>query len=369
MIARGELVVDLISGNVTAQGLQYPPSILERILVNASRAARVYRPHPLGQPEAREAISAYYHSQGVTIPAGRILLTPGTSLAYWYAFSVLCDPGDEILVPRPSYPLCDEIARAAGIHLVPYRLDESRGWAIDVDDLEAHVSHRTRAIILISPHHPTGAVVNTAELEAIAEIAGRRKLPMIADEVFGEFLYGLDALPRPAATRAPLVITLNGFSKLFALPGIKLGWIALSGDAALVAPVTTALETLSDAFLPVNEIVQAAVPEIFQHGEEFLPTYRREIADRRDATLRGLAAAPGLTIVPPRGGFYVAARVTSLTLPDDEALAIHILQSTGCLVHPGFFYDLDPTHLVLSVVGDSAVSGPALQRVVAALSG
>jgi aspartate/methionine/tyrosine aminotransferase len=367
MLARGEPVVDLISGNVTGQGLAYPQAVLESILADAARRARVYRPHPLGQPAAREAISGYYRSRGVEIPADQILLTPGTSLAYWYTFLVLCNPGDEILTPRPSYPLFDEIARIAGVRMASYRLDESRGWAIDLADLETHITPRTRAIVLISPHNPTGAVASTAELDALAEIASRHALPIIADEVFSEFLFGLDRLPRPAATRAPLVITLNGFSKLFALPGIKLGWMALSGNDEFVRPVLTALEALSDAFLPVNEIVQAAVPQIFEQGEEFLARYRREIAGRTEATLAALARISSLTLVPPRGGFYAAVRVTA-PRHDDEELALHLLRSAGCLVHPGFFYDLDPAHLVLSTVLDPAVAEPAIARIAAALA-
>jgi aspartate/methionine/tyrosine aminotransferase len=369
MLARGEPVVDLVSGNVTEQGLAYPQAVLEHILTDAARRASVYRPHPLGQPEARAAISAYYRAHGLEIPPEQILLTPGTSLAYWYAFSVFCDPGDEILTPRPSYPLFDEIARIAGVRTASYRLDESRGWAIDLADLEARLSPRTRAIVLISPHNPTGAVASASELEALAEIAARRALPIIADEVFSEFLFGLDRLPRPAATRAPLVITLNGFSKLFALPGIKLGWMAFSGNAAVVQPVLAALEAMSDAFLPVNEIVQAAVPSIFAEGQDFLREYRSEISRRRDAALAALAAAPGVSVVPPRGGFYAAVRVETPSVPDDEALALHLLRTAGCLVHPGFFYDLDPVHLVLSLVSDPAVSEPALKRLTAALGG
>ncbi len=367
MLARGEPVVDLISGNVTEQGLAYPQTVLEHILTDAARRASVYRPHPLGQPEARAAISAYYRAHGLTIPPERILLTPGTSLAYWYAFSVFCDPGDEILTPRPSYPLFDEIARIAGVRVASYRLDESRGWAIDLADLEARLSPRTRAIVLISPHNPTGAVASAAELDGLAEIASRHALPIIADEVFSEFLFGLDRLPRPAATRAPLVITLNGFSKMFALPGIKFGWMTLSGDDDRVRPVLSALEAMSDAFLPVNEIVQAAVPKIFEEGQEFLGRYRREIARRKDATLAALTRSAMLSLVPPRGGFYAAVRVAT-RMHDDEELALHLLPSAGCLVHPGFFYDLDPTHLVVSTVSDPAIAEPAIARIAAALA-
>ena len=367
LLARREPVVDLISGHVTGQGLAYPHAVLESILADAARRARVYRPHPLGQPAARAAISAHYRSHGLAIPPERILLTPGTSLAYWYAFLALCDPGDEILTPRPSYPLFDEIARIAGVRTVAYRLDESRGWAIDLADLEDRMSPRTRAIVLISPHNPTGAVASAAELDALAAIATRHALPIIADEVFSEFLFGLDRLPRPADTSAPLVITLNGFSKMFALPGIKLGWMALSGDDDRVRPVLSALEAMSDAFLPVNEIVQAAVPMIFDEGRAFLSRYRREIARRKDATLAALSRSSSVSVVPPHGGFYPAVRVN--TAMDDDDLALHLLRSSGCLVHPGFFYDLDPVHLVLSVTGNPETAEPALRRLVSALPG
>ena len=250
---------------------------------------------------------------------------------------------------------------------VAYRLDESRGWSIDLADLEDRISPRTRAIVLISPHNPTGAVASAAELDVLAEIASRHALPIIADEVFSEFLFGLDRLPRPAATRAPLVIALNGFSKMFALPGIKLGWMALSGDDEWVRPVLSAVEAMSDAFLPVNEIVQAAVPKIFEEGQAFLSQYRREVARRKDATLAALSRSSSVSVVPPRGGFHAAVRVN--TAMDDEDLALHLLRSSGCLVHPGFFYDLDPVHLVLSLVSDPAVSEPALKRLTAALGG
>jgi len=367
-IGRGEPVIDLISGNVTEHGIRFPQSVLDPIWRDAARKTRVYRPHPLGQPAAREAISSYYRSLGLTIPSDRILLTPGTSLAYWYVFSILCDPDDEVLTPRPSYPLFDDIARMAHVRLVSYRLEESRDWAIDLADLEAKVSPRTRAIVLVSPHNPTGAVAAEDEIRGIAEIAARRSLPVIVDEVFGEFIFGRDALPRPAATGAPLVFTLNGFSKMFALPGLKLGWIALSGDDGLVRQAVTALETVSDAFLPVNETVQASAPAIFREGNAFLTRYRKEITRRRDATIEALTDRPALGFVPPRGGFYIAIRVASPVSLDDEELALHVLRSTGCLVHPGFFYDLDPTHLVVSLVSDPAVSGPALRSLAGALA-
>jgi aspartate/methionine/tyrosine aminotransferase len=363
--AQGLSVVDLVSGNVTEQGLAFPPDVLQSILADATAAARTYRPNPLGQLPAREAISVYYRAHGIDIPAAQIVLTPGTSLAYWYAFSAFCDPGDEVLTPRPSYPLFDEIARLAHVRLTTYRLDETRGWAIDIDDLAAAITDRTRAIVLISPHNPTGAVATREAVEGLAAVARARGLPIIADEVFGEFLFGLDAFPRPAATNAPLVVTLNGLSKMFALPGMKLGWMALSGDPAAVTNALGALERMSDAFLPVNEIAQAATPRILSDGRPFLERYRSAIAQRSRDALALIGESPRVSLVCPRGGFYASVRVDSAL--DDEALALHILRTSGVLVHPGFFYDLDPTHIVLSLVSAPETGRDAIRRLLTAI--
>src|SRR5207302_5604535 len=154
--------------------------------------------------------------------------------------------------------------------------------------------------ILISPHNPTGMVADDAQLAGLAEIAARHHLPIISDEVFSEFLFGLDKLPRPAATQAPLVFTLNGFSKMFALPGIKLGWMAVSGDAHLVKKSLNVLEMISDTFLPVNEMVQFAVPLIFEHGVEFQRKYAEWLRQCFERAMAGLA---DVDFVRPRGGF------------------------------------------------------------------
>ena len=211
--ARGREVIDLVSGNVTEHGIVYPQDLLADILARASRRAAVYRPDSMGQRPAREAVARYYESQGLPVSPDSVLLTPGTSISYWYCFKLLADPGDEVLCPSPSYPLFDYIASMSGVDMVPYPMLESRGWRIDLERLELMVSTRTRAVVLISPHNPTGHVAGAAELDALAEIARRHGLAIISDEVFSEFLFTVESLPRPAVLSAPLVITLNGFSK------------------------------------------------------------------------------------------------------------------------------------------------------------
>src|SRR5215467_9435130 len=312
----GVKLVDLVRGNVNEHGIVYPPEILAGILKEAAAAARIYRPDSLGQPSAREAIARYYAR--LDISADHVLLTPGTSISYWYCFKLLAENGDEILCPQPSYPLFDYIARLAGLYMRHYRLDEGRDWAIDLEHLESQITAGTRAIILISPHNPTGMVADEEQLKGLADIATRHGLPIISDEVFSEFLYEMDSFPRIAATGAPLVFTLNGFSKMFALPGIKIGWMAITGEDSLVKKSIAALDLISDTFLPVNEIAQFAVPDLFVHGKDFLEHYKQWISQCRTAAVDGLA---GLSFVKPRGGFYV-------TVPsgqDEEEAAAHRL--------------------------------------------
>jgi len=356
----GHQIIDLVRGNVNEHGIAYPAEILQETLGKAAQRAQVYRPDSLGQRVAREAIAQYY--AGLTIPPEQILITPGTSVSYWYCFKLLAEPGDEILCPQPSYPLFDYIARLAGVHMANYRLLESRQWAIDLDYLENQITGRTRAIVLISPHNPTGMVADSDQLRELADIAARHSLPIISDEVFNEFVFGLEPFPRVAATNAPLVFTLNGFSKLFALPGIKIGWMAISGDKDLVGKSMAALELISDTFLPVNEIAQFAVPDIFKRGQDFLARYKAWVSQCRGAALDGLK---GISFVPPVGSFYF-----TLPIPhDEEEAAATLLERHRILVHPGYFYDIRPDHLVMTFIDDPASLPNHFARIAAVCAG
>lgn len=360
LIRQGRRITDLVSGNVNEHGLRFPQELLETILVEASRSCQVYRPDPLGHLAARQAVSRYYSAQGMSVPEASILLTPGTSISYWYCFRLLADEGEEILCPRPTYPLFDYIARLSGVRLAYYPLDESTGWSIDVDRLENQISNATRALVLISPHNPTGHVACVEEIRGLAEVARRHNLALIADEVFSEFLAGQDLLPRLAASDAPVVFTLNGFSKMFALPGIKLGWIAVTGNPGHVAEAIRALELISDTFLPVSEITQAAAPAIFSQGASFLELYREEINARREPVLRALGDIPSLEFEPPDGGFYVTLRLVGL---DEEEVSETLLREQGLLLHPGWFYDMDPHHVVFSFVQNREEMTRHLERI------
>ncbi len=332
----GVAIVDLIGGSPNNIGITFPQAVLDGILTRASARARTYRPESLGQRVARDAIAAHYGNPSVS--AEHILLTPGTSTAYWYLFKLLCEPGDHVLCPVPTYPLFDYIARLAGVEVSHYRLDEDRGWAIDLRDLEDQITGQTRAVVLISPHNPTAMVASRDQLRSVAAISRRHQLPIISDEVFWNFGVENHPVPRPLETDAPLVFTLNGFSKMYALPGLKLGWTAISGEDALVEKSITTLELIADTFLPVNEIVQFAVPDIFDQGAAFLKDYTRRVRMCRDTLLEILGP---VVRIPPSGGFYVVIPFNAKKCyAEEEELAIMLLEEDHILVHPGYFYDI-----------------------------
>ncbi len=351
---QGAPIVDLVRGNVNAHGISYPEDTLREILSEAMAAARVYRPDSFGQPVAREAIALYYSS--LKLQSEQILITPGTSVSYWYCFKLLAEEGDEILCPQPSYPLFDYISKICGVNMSHYRLRESKEWAIDLDHLESQISTRTRAIVLVSPHNPTGMVAGRDQLEGLAEIAQRHHLPIISDEVFSDFLFGIETLPRPAETKAPLVFTLNGFSKMFALPGIKLGWMAVSGDDTLVRKSMSALEMISDTFLPVNEMVQFSVPQIFSRGRNFKENY---LAWVQLCFEKAMSSLVDVDFVRPRGGFYI----TVPTFEDEDKASTDLLRDHGILTHPGYYYDIKPNHLVMTFIHEPQTLTKSFRRI------
>ena len=334
-------VIDLVHGSVHDAGIFFPEDVLNDILRESAKLARAYRPDAMGQKSARTSIARYVDND-----PERLLLTPGTSVSYWYAFRLLAEPGDQILCPTPSYPLFDYIARMSGVELATYRLDEDRSWQIDLDHLESQIGDRTRAIVVISPHNPTGMVANRSQQASLGELARRHDVPIISDDVFREFIFDGNEAHGSANTNAPLVFSLNGFSKMFALPGMKLGWMSISGDEPLVVRAMRTLEMMSDTFLPVNEIAQFSVPGVIGRGQEFLATYKNRIESARNDAVAALGSA---LVTPPQGGFYCVIPFERAI--EEEELAIELVTEEKVLVHPGYFYDIEGQHLVFSFVG------------------
>jgi alanine-synthesizing transaminase len=351
--------VDLTSSNPTSQGLIFPPEIL-RAASEGFWATRRYEPDPRGSPAARAAIVAYYAGRTPPLPisADEIFITASTSEAYSLLFALLADPGDNLLAPNVTYPLFEYLAALRGLELRPYQLDEAAGWAIDEASLLAAADARTRGVLLVSPHNPTGAVL----AEPLAALR-RLGLPIICDEVFAPFTYAAPAVPPVGALHPELpVFTLNGISKLFALPDMKLGWVALNGAGRAFAP---RLELLNDTFLGANGLSQHLLPALFAAGMPFVASMVERVRANLDHGLRAMAGHPRLAARPPDGGYYLFPAVRGWR--DEERLALHLIDH-GVLVHPGYFYGEVPgAHLMLSALTEPAPFAEGVARLTAAL--
>jgi alanine-synthesizing transaminase len=358
--AAGAGYIDLTSSNPTHHGLLFPPDVL-RDAAGGYWSNRRYEPDPRGMPAAREAIARYYagRTPPLALDPDDIYLTASTSEAYSLLFALLADPGDNVLAPSVTYPLFDYLAAAHHVELRPYALDEQRGWRIDPASLRLQVDAHTRAVLVVSPHNPTGMVVQGA-LPSLAPLG----LPVICDEVFAEFPYGAPAVP-PFGTLYPElpVFHLGGISKLFALPDLKLGWIALSGPAR--ARFGERLEVLNDTFLGANALAQHMLPALFDHGRSFVAGMRAHFRANLDMALGMLSANEQFRVHPPDGGYYLFPEV--LGWDDEEELVLHLLDH-GVLVHPGFFYGYERgTHIMISCIGEPEVLRAGVERIAEAL--
>jgi alanine-synthesizing transaminase len=359
-VLAGAGYIDLASSNPTTQGLLFPPALL-RAASDSYWQARRYAPDPRGGLAAREAIAAGYRRRTppLALALDDIFITASTSEAYGLLFTLLCDPGDNLLAPSVSYPLFEYLAAAQHVELRPYPLDEARGWAIDEAGLLGAADARTRGVLLVSPHNPTGAVL-ARPLAALDRLG----LPLIVDEVFAAFAYALPEVPPLAALHPALpVFTLNGISKQLALPDMKLGWIALNPPARSYA---ARLELLNDTFLGASGLIQHMLPALLREGRPFVEAMVAQVRRNLEAAVARLAACPRLRVRPPDGGYYLFPEVFGW---DDEEELVLFLLERGVLVHPGYFYgEPEGCHLMISCLTapDQLVAG--LDRLVAALS-
>ncbi|MFH1566730.1 MAG: pyridoxal phosphate-dependent aminotransferase, partial [Gemmatimonadota bacterium] len=262
---RGAPILDLMLSNPTQAGLAYPDGLWQAL---RRAEASAYRPEPLGRPSARAAVRSYYGEKGTIVAAERVLLTASTSEAYAFLFKLLADPGDEVLVPRPSYPLFEFLAGLEGVAARTYPLRYRAGrWETDLDQLAAAITDRSRAIVVVSPNNPTGNSVRPEERAALEDLAAECGLALIADEVFAD--YPLEAGPGEAASFASgsrvLTFALSGLSKVLGLPQLKLGWMVVDGPADAARDALARLEVIADTYLSVATPVQEALPELLSH--------------------------------------------------------------------------------------------------------
>jgi hypothetical protein len=366
--AAGRAPLDLTESNPTRAGFEYPDDLLEPL---GDPRGLTYAPEPLGLREAREAVAADYARRGVAVPAGSILLTSSTSEAYSLLFKVLCDPGDEVFTPRPSYPLFEHLAALDGVVCRPYDLEYHGAWSIDLGGLEGSVSARTRAVLLVSPNNPTGSFVKPNELDQIAELCRQRGAAIIADEVFADYEIApgaARAAARVLARRDVLSFSLGGLSKSVGLPQVKLGWIAAAGPEADVRSAFARLEFAADTYLSVSTPVQCAAGTLLERGS----AVRRQIQARVMSNYRQLIELASrdrsCRVLPTEGGWYASLQVPSLG--SEEDLVLELLTGSGVLVHPGYFFDFPrESYLILSLLPPVETFREGVSRIFAHVDG
>jgi aspartate/methionine/tyrosine aminotransferase len=378
--ASGARIFDLTLANPTRAGLEYDSAAILGAL--ASPRALDYDPQAKGLLAAREAVARYYRdlrgegdvassvsttrsggiANGVDVDPERVVLTTSTSEGYSYVFRLLCNAGDELLVPKPSYPLFEFLADLQDVKLVPYPLIYDHGWQMDFPSLENAVTERTRGVVVVHPNNPTGSYVSAAELKLLNAFCRVHGLALIVDEVFLDYRLGDEPRTSFTENRDVLTFTLSGVSKISALPQMKVAWVVTSGPDSEVAAAMGRLELIADTYLSMNAPIQWAVPVLLEQRKDI----QRQLLDRVRANLaeldRQLATQKACERLNVEGGWYAALRVP--VTRSDEELAIELVREKRVLVHPGHFYDFPSDgYLVLSLIAVEEEFGEGIGRV------
>ena len=353
----GETIWDLTASNPTRVGISYPDG--EILASLAAPEALVYTPDPKGTSCAREAVRSYYAGHDIDISKDALVLTASTSEAYGFLFKLLCDPGERVLVPRPSYPLFDFLTSLEGVMAVPYTLTFDGAWLIDFDELHT-IGRDARALVAVHPGNPTGSYHSDADRERLLDLSEAHSLALIVDEVFLD--YPFSGTPRSFADAdRGLVFVLSGLSKLAGLPQMKLAWIAVAGALEKRREALARLEHIADTYLSVGTAVQLAVPRLL----ELAPDLRRAIRSRTASNLEMLSrearAVPSISVLPVDGGWYQPVRLPAVA--SSEAWALDVLRQASVYLHPGLFFGFSQeAHVVVSLLTEPSVLEEGLAR-------
>ena len=356
----GAAILDLTESNPTAAGLAYRPDLVLEAL--ADPRAMLYEPAPAGIMSARVAVSGYYSGR---VPPERILLTSSTSEAYGWLFKLLADPGDEVLTPRPSYPLFDFLAGLDSVRVVQYPLVYHNGWSIDFDALAARITPRTRAIVTVNPNNPTGSFLKRAELDTLVALCRQHDLAIVSDEVFSDYGFRADPERVRSLTEVEDVLTfsLSGLSKVAGLPQLKLGWIVTSGPAALREQTFQRLELIADTYLSVGAPVQWAATALLASSEEIQQQILARVARNLATLLRYIGADSPWRALDVEGGWYAVIQAPRIHTEEDWVLTL--LEQENVLVQPGFFYDFESeAFLVLSLLTPPEIFAEGVRRII-----
>lgn len=361
--AGGKRLLDLTASNPTECGFAYDSEAILAALQNP--AALRYEPNPKGLESARLAVKLYYSARGAAISAEDIVLTTSTSEAYSFVFRLLCNPGDDLLIPAPSYPLFAFLADIQDVKLVRYPLVYDHGWQIDFHSLQQAITPRTRGVIVVNPNNPTGHFVKEKELAKLNELCTARGMALIADEVFLDFALSDARQVTFASNSGALTFAMSGLSKIAGLPQMKMAWLVASGPGEVKRQALERLEVIADTYLSPNAPVQLATPVFLaqRHGfqRQLLARVRRNLVELD----RQLAVQEVCSRLEVEGGWYAVVRVPATR--SDEELAIELLTREDVYVHPGHFFDFATEgYLVLSLIAREEDFAEGVRRVLSA---
>jgi alanine-synthesizing transaminase len=361
--AAGRPLLDLTVSNPTECGFEYDAEEILAALRNP--AALRYEPNARGLVSAREAVVEYYAKHGARVAVDDIFLTTSTSEAYSFVFRLICDPGDEVLVPAPSYPLLVFLADLQDVKLVHYALLYDHGWQTDFHALEQAITPRTRAVVVVHPNNPTGHYCKPQEMRRLTELCAERSLAIVADEVFLDFHLAEEKPASFAGNSGALTFTMSGLSKICGLPQMKAAWLICGGPDELKRNALSRLEVIADTYLSMNSPVQLALPGLMKLRHSF----QKQVLARMRKNLAGFdgklsAAQKSPSRLPFEGGWYAILRLPASS--SDEAFAIDLLTKKNVYVHPGHFYDFSlGQYLVLSLIPPHQLFCSGVERILA----
>jgi hypothetical protein len=379
----GIALLDLTETNPTAVGLPYPPGLLTAL---SDPLGLRYTPEPRGLLRARQVV-AREQSAGRVRPLDpdRLIFTASTSEAYSVLFKLLCNPGEHVLTPQPSYPLFDWLTRLDGVVSRPYRLEHHRQWSIDRQSVLDALTPQSRAVLIVSPNNPTGSLLRADDREWLLALAAERQLALVADEVFADYPLapaadaclvggpiggpstGTIGGPQPGPPYV-LSFTLGGLSKSIGLPQAKLAWIGVDGPDALVASALERLDVICDTYLSVSTPVQIAVDRLIECGRSVRDAIRTRIRRNLDALTVAAGAHPSISVLPPEAGWSAVMRVPAIQ--PEETLVLRLIEQQHVLVHPGYFFDFAAdAWLVVSLLPEPAIFDEAVARLLPVAAG
>jgi hypothetical protein len=361
---RGDTILDLTESNPTRCGFLFEPDLL--FPPDSLSASVRYDPDPKGLLTAREAVAEWYARQGVVVDPARIVLTSSTSEAYSFLFKLLCNAGDSVAVPKPSYPLFEYLCTLNDVACQQYRLAYDGEWHFDKSSMEHTLQANTKALVLVHPNNPTGSYVKLEERDAIVGLSQKRRIPVIVDEVFSRFPFAED--PRRCATfasmRENLTFTLNGISKLLGLPQMKLAWIVVSGPDDECVQAMQRLEVIADSYLSVSAQVQVALRSLLAHADDTIDRIHSRVSGNFRTVRNELPPGSLMSVLDCEGGWNAILRLPSTK--SDEEWAMAILEEQNVLTHPGSLFDLDTRScLAISLLPEATSIAEGIRRIAA----